>query len=298
MFALMTIKEIYRDYLVQLQPIYSANEAMVITDWVFEKVACLHRSDQIKNPQQTLAPEITTQLESCLSDLLQHKPVQYVVGEAWFYKMKLIVNEQVLIPRPETEELVQLVVDYCGKEKKLPSISGDRISILDIGTGSGCIAIAIKKNLPTTMVYAIDVSKGALLVAKENALLQKAEIDFIEIDFLNETNWNQLPKVDIIISNPPYIPLNEKKILDKNVTQFEPHKALFVKDSAPFIFYEKIAIFGKTHLLNNGTIFVEIHEEYAKQTAAIFENDYQVEIKKDIFGKQRMLIITKQLVDL
>jgi release factor glutamine methyltransferase len=297
MFALMTIKEIYRDYLVQLQPIYSANEAMVITDWIFEKIAGVHRSELIKNPQQRPSSEINVQLDSCLTDLLRHKPVQYVVGEAWFYKMKLIVNEQVLIPRPETEELVQLVVDYCGKEKKLPSISGDRISILDIGTGSGCIAIAVKKNSPNTIVHAIDISKGALLVAKENALLQKADIDFIEIDFLNESNWNQLPKLDIIISNPPYIPLNEKAILDKNVTQFEPHKALFVTDSAPFIFYEKIAVFGKTHLVNSGTIFVEIHEEYAKQTAAIFENDYQVEIKKDIFGKQRMLIITKQSAD-
>jgi release factor glutamine methyltransferase len=294
MFALMTNKEIYRHYLVQLQPIYSANEAMVITDWVFEKVAGVHRSELIKNPEHRLPSEITVQLDSCLTDLVRHKPVQYVVGEAWFYKMKLIVNEQVLIPRPETEELVQLVIDYCEKEKIMPSKSGDRISILDIGTGSGCIAIAVKKNLPTTMVHAIDVSKGALLVAKENALLQKAEIDFIEIDFLDESNWNQLPKLDIIISNPPYIPLNEKEKLDKNVTQFEPHQALFVKDSAPFIFYAKIAIFGKTHLLNNGTIFVEIHEEYAKETAAIFETDYLIETKKDIFGKQRMLIITKK----
>ena len=294
MFALMTIKEIYRDYLVQLQPIYSANEAMVITDWVFEKIAGVHRSELIKNPQQTLSSEINVQLDSCLADLLLHKPVQYIVGEAWFYKMKLIVNEQVLIPRPETEELVQLVIDHSGKEKIMPSKSGNKISILDIGTGSGCIAIAIKKNLPNAMLHAIDVSKESLLVAKENALLQKADIDFIEIDFLNESNWNQLPKVDIIISNPPYIPLKEKEILDKNVTQFEPHQALFVKDNAPFIFYEKIAIFGKTHLLNNGTIFVEIHEEYAKETAAIFETDYQIETKKDIFGKQRMLIITKK----
>jgi release factor glutamine methyltransferase len=294
MFALMTIKEIYRDYLIQLQPIYSANEAMVITDWVFEKIAGVHRSELIKNPQQTLSSKITLQLDSCLADLLLHKPVQYVVGEAWFYKMKLIVNEQVLIPRPETEELVQLVIDHCGKEKIMPSKSGDKISILDIGTGSGCIAIAVKKYLPNSMLHAIDVSKGALLVAKENALFQKADIDFIEIDFLNESNWNQLPKVDVIISNPPYIPLNEKEILDKNVTQFEPHKALFVTDTAPFIFYEKIADFGKTHLVNSGTIFVEIHEEYAKETAAIFETDYQIETKKDIFGKQRMLIITKK----
>jgi release factor glutamine methyltransferase len=294
MFALMTNKELYGQYLLQLQQIYSPNEAMVITDWVFEKIAGLHRSDLVKKPLQSLSADIAEQLKSCLQDLGRHKPVQYVVGEAWFYKMKLIVNDQVLIPRPETEELVQLAIDYGKTKGGSTGESGDRISILDIGTGSGCIATAVKKHLPNARVQAIDVSPGALLVAKENALLHNAAIDFMEIDFLNELTWNQLPNLDIIISNPPYIPLLEREKMDKNVIEFEPHKALFVPDNTPFVFYEKIASFGKTHLLPDGRIFAEVHEEYAKETAEIFDTDYQVEIKKDIFGKQRMLVIVKK----
>jgi release factor glutamine methyltransferase len=161
---------------------------------------------------------------------MQHKPIQYVLGEAWFFKMKFKVNDQVLIPRPETEELVQLVIDDCNYKKYTPE-SGEILSILDIGTGSGCIATALKNNLSNTLIHAIDISTGALEIAKENALNHKAEINFIEIDFLNENTWEQLPNIDIIVSNPPYIPHEEKKILDKNVTQYEPHQALFVRDS-------------------------------------------------------------------
>lgn len=294
MFALMTNKELYGQYLQQLQAIYNANEAMVITDWVFEKIAGLQRSDLVKNPLESLPEKISEQLKSCFQDLFRHKPVQYVVGEAWFYKMKLIVNEQVLIPRPETEELVKLVIDDSITTKGLTSESGGSSSILDIGTGSGCIAIAVKKHLPDARVYAIDVSPQALLVAKENALQHNAAIDFMEIDFLYENAWYQFPKFNIIISNPPYIPFFERHTIDKNVIEFEPQKALFVSDNYPFIFYEKIAAFGKTHLLPNGRIFAEVHEQYAKETAALFETDYGVEIKKDIFGKERMLVIVKK----
>jgi release factor glutamine methyltransferase len=293
MFALMTNKQIYRQFLHQLEQIYSSLEAMTITDWTFETVAGVKRSDLIKNPDQVVENKIILQLNSCLIELMQHKPIQYILGEAWFFKMKFKVNDQVLIPRPETEELVQLVLDNYNN-KKYSQESGEILSILDIGTGSGCIATALKNNLTNSVVHATDVSEGALEIAKENALNLKAEINFISLDFLNENSWHQLPNIDIIISNPPYIPFEEKKILDKNVTQYEPHQALFVTDSSPFIFYEKIAAFGKKHLLANGKIFVEFHEEFAIQTAAIFEVDYLVEIKKDIFGKDRMLIINKK----
>ena len=293
MFALMTNQQIYRQYLRELEQIYSSNEAMTITDWVFEKIAGVKKSDLIKNPEQSIETEKITQLNTCLSELLQHKPIQYVLGEAWFFKMKLTINNQVLIPRPETEELVQLVLDDYNNKKDTPEFS-KILSILDIGTGSGCIATALKINLTNSIVHAVDISEGALKVAKENALQHKADINFIEIDFLNETTWEKLPKVDMIISNPPYIPIQEKKILDKNVTEYEPHQALFVLDSSPFIFYEKIAAFGKSHLLPNGKIFVEVHEDFAKQTASIFELDYQVIIKKDIFGKNRMLLINRK----
>jgi release factor glutamine methyltransferase len=221
-----------------------------------------------------------------LNELLLHKPVQYVLGEAWFYHMKLKVNGHVLIPRPETEELVeQLIKD---RKSKLTDPA-----ILDIGTGSGCIPIAIKKNLPASIVTGIDISKDALILAKENATLHNAHISFKQVDFLDETAWSGLGLFDIIISNPPYIPVHEKEKLGKNVTDFEPHLALFVPGNSPLVFYEKIAAFGRDHLLPNGKIYLEIHEDFAKETAALFMKNYQtVMIKKDMYGKERMLLIT------
>ncbi len=292
----MISREIYRQYLQQLQQIYSAGEAAVITDWVFESVADLHRADIIKNPEHTIIAEKASQLNDCLTALLQHQPVQYVLGEAWFYKMKLKVNEKVLIPRPETEELVQLVANNL-KESFNDQSTGviQPLSLLDIGTGSGCIAIAVKKSLPEVMMTAIDVSPGALSVAKENAAVQQTAITFLQSNFLDENTWKDLPVYDIIISNPPYIPLNEKDKLDKNVTAFEPHTALFVPDNEPLLFYKKIAVFGLLHLTDNGKIYVEMHEDFAEATAEVFKKYYRVEIKKDIFGKERMLVATREL---
>jgi release factor glutamine methyltransferase len=286
MFALMMLKELYRNFLVQLQKIYSLSEATVITDWVFEKTASLKRSDILKNPEKIISPAAGELIQNTLQELLLHKPIQYVLGEAWFYHMKIKVNEHVLIPRPETEELVeQLIKD---RKSKLTDPA-----ILDIGTGSGCIPIAIKKNLPASKLTAIDISKDALALAKENAALHNTHISFTELDFLNEGNWPALGMFDVIISNPPYIPVTEKEKLDKHVTDFEPHLALFVPEKAPLIFYEKIAVFGRDHLLPNGKIYLETHEDYAKETAALFHNNYQtVMIKKDIYGKERMIIIT------
>lgn len=281
----MTIKEQYRFFLQQLQTICNLNEATVMTDWVFESLAGIERFDVIKNPDLPLSATQEEALNNALSALLQHKPLQYVLGEAWFYNMKLKVNEHVLIPRPETEELVQLVLTHVTTNQIAAP------TILDIGTGSGCIAIAIKKNTPVAIVTAIDVSGDALLVAKENAINQDTTMLFFQTDFLNEAQWTALPTFDIIISNPPYIPINEKEKLDINVTAFEPHQALFVPDNAPLLFYEKIAVFGKTHLNPAGKIFMEIHEDYAKETADLFSPFYsKVAIKKDIFGKERMVV--------
>jgi release factor glutamine methyltransferase len=286
MFALMMIKDLYRNFLVQLQKIYSLSEATAITDWVFEKTASLKRTDILKSPEKIITPAADELIQKTLQELLQHKPVQYVLGEAWFYRMKFKVNAHVLIPRPETEELVeQLITD---RKSKLTDPA-----ILDIGTGSGCIPIAIKKNLPASKLTAIDVSKDALALATENAAMHNAPTNFILLDFLDESTWPTLPLFDIIISNPPYIPLNEKEKLAKNVTSFEPHLALFVPDNSPLIFYEKIAAFGRDHLLPNGKIYLETHEDYAQQTAALFRHHYQtVMIKKDMYGKERMIIIT------
>ena len=282
----MMIKDLYRNFLVQLQKIYSLSEATSITEWVFEKMASLKRSDILKNPEKKITPAADKLIQETLQELLLHKPVQYVLGEAWFYRIKFRVNAHVLIPRPETEELIeQLITD---RKSKLTDPA-----ILDIGTGSGCIPIAIKKNLPASKLTAVDVSKDALALAKENATLHNAHINFMLLDFLDESAWPSLQVFDIIISNPPYIPLNEKGKLAKNVTDFEPHLALFVPDKSPLLFYEKIAAFGRDHLLPNGKIYLETHEDYAKDTAALFRTNYQtVMIKKDMYGKERMIIIT------
>ncbi|MEO6720785.1 MAG: peptide chain release factor N(5)-glutamine methyltransferase [Ferruginibacter sp.] len=285
----MTIKEIYSKYLQDLQALYSANEASIITDLVFVATAGIQRADLVKNPTLIPADEIINTLNFRLDELLRHKPLQYVLGEAWFYNMRLIVNEHTLIPRPETEELVKLVIDEC--QQKVAG-ENDVVKILDIGTGSGCIAIAIKKNLPAMNMTAIDLSSEALLISKENAAAQNVQIDFLQLDFLDELQWKNLGTFSVIVSNPPYIPVSEKEKLDKNVTDFEPSTALFVPDQSPFLFYEKIAAFAKDHLLPGGKIFLEINEEFGKETAAIFSNgNWIAEIKKDMFGKERMIVV-------
>ncbi len=285
----MTYNKLYRSFLEQLQAIYTMAEASVITSWVFEKLAGIKKIDFIKQPALEPENEIADRLDAALQQLLQHTPVQYVLGEAWFCKMLFKVNHQVLIPRPETEELVNWLLDDYKKEATFPT----SVSILDIGTGSGCIAVALKKNLPAANVTAIDISAGALAIAKENALINKVEINFFQLDFLHEQLWQTLPYFDIIVSNPPYIPIGEKAQLDKNVTAYEPHSALFVPDSKPLLFYEKIALFGESNLKAGGSIYVEVHEKYATQTAELFEGyKYDVETKKDIFEKERMLKLT------
>ena len=280
----MTIKELYRNFLLRLQGIYELSEAITITDWAFEKIASLKRSDILKKPTQQLNPSTTRSLNDALDQLLEHKPIQYVLGEAWFYNMKLNVNEQVLIPRPETEELVEWIILNRKSQLTDPSI-------LDIGTGSGCIAIALKKNLVASKITAIDQSEKALEVAKGNALLHNTTINFLQLDFLDESQWDQLALFDVIISNPPYIPMKGKTAMAKNVVNFEPHTALFVPDENPFIFYEKIAAFGKIHLQLNGRIFVEINEHFAKEVFTIFKKYFtEVQIKKDLSGKERMVM--------
>ena len=284
----MTIKEYYRHYLRKLQTIYDLDEASVMAGWVFENKAGLKRSDILKDPELILDTDTIEKLNYTLQRLMQHEPVQYVLGETWFCNLKLKVNKHVLIPRPETEELVEWIIEDIKIEK-----NERHISIIDIGTGSGCIAIALKKKLPTTNIIAIDLSKEALVTAKENAIDNDAKIDFIQLDFLDESSWEALPKFDILVSNPPYIPVNEKEKLDKNVTLFEPHNALFVPDNSPLLFYEKIALFAKQHLKEEGKIYAETHEEFANATAHAFSKQFeQVALKQDFFGKNRMIKVT------
>lgn len=281
----MNLSTFFRNFIQQLQQIYSAHEAANITDMCFEKIAGITKSDVIKNPAFSLSEVHFKNLEASLAELLIHKPVQYVLGEAWFYKLKFKVDESVLIPRPETEELVNEVFDFI----KMYSSK----NILDIGTGSGCIPISIKKEFPESIIIAVDVDEKAIAIAKQNASTHQTEINFIEMNFLDKDNWNAFEKIDVIISNPPYIPIAEKELMDKNVTIYEPHLALFVPDEQPLLFYEAIALFSKMHLAENGKVFMEVHENLANEVANVFsEHQFQTEIKKDIFEKERMVMAT------
>ena len=280
----MILNDIYRKYLTALQAIYSKGEASRITEMIFEHHGGISKSDVIKEPMQIIQDALYNRLEVSLAELLKHKPVQYITEEAWFCNMKFRVSGSVLIPRPETEELVHEVLLYADKD----------MSILDIGTGSGCIPVVLKARLSGVKVTAIDTSSEALAIAAENAKANNTSIDLVKMDFLNEADREKLDSYDIIISNPPYITKAEMISLDKNVTSFEPHLALFVPDSDPIIFYRKIAEFGKGHLKKYGKIFMETHEDHAKAVAGHFQSEgYNARIKKDMFEKERVVIANR-----
>jgi len=288
----MTVSKAFNDLKTRLESIYEKREAENIADWIFENVTGLKKWER-RNNESDLDGDQLLQVNKFLEELLQHKPVQYVLNEAWFYRRKFYVNEHVLIPRPETEELVEWICD----DVRNKNFGTTDISIIDIGTGSACIPISLNLELANTAVTAVDVSESALAVAQKNADELQTKIFFKKINFLDENTWKELGVYDIIVSNPPYIPLAEKQILAKNVTEFEPAIALFVENENPYIFYERIAEFSKLHLKENGKIYVEVHEEYAKNVENIFENaGFISTIKKDIYGKERMICASKLLL--
>ena len=280
----MSIQEAYKKLLFQLYELYDNREAANIADMVIEFVTGQRKTDRIMHKTIPLNFQQQEQLEILTQELLQYKPVQYVLKESWFSGMKFFVNETVLIPRPETEELINWIIQEI-KDNKIASNN-----LLDIGTGSGCIPISLKIRNEKLAVSALDISKEALDVAAKNADNLNAKINFICSDFLDENTWNNLPVFDIIASNPPYVKQSESETMRKIVTDFEPHLALFVPDEDPLLFYKKIARFCKAHLSKTGNIFVEINEGLGEEVAALFKNEnYVIELRKDMHGKDRML---------
>jgi release factor glutamine methyltransferase len=281
---LMTIQEARKQLQDKLTRIYSKTEAENITEWVIEHVTGTSRSDRILNKNPGLSELQTEFLKETEKRLLTHEPVQYVLGEAWFCGMKFYVDKNVLIPRPETEELVEWIISNL----KFPI---DKLKILDIGSGSGCIPVALKRKLRKAEVWSCDISTEALKVATRNAETLGADINFRQVDFLNREERKKLPVFDIIVSNPPYVPEKDKGQMNPNVLDYEPHTALFVPDKDPLIFYRAIADFGEQHLNTTGSIFLEIHEESGDAVKKLFESEYfcSVEIKKDMQGKERMV---------
>lgn len=281
----MIFKEYYRFQLEALEKIYprsqAANILQILYEWAFGLNALQIKTNHFFEP----SVEHVTKANQAFEKLLQHYPIQYITGETWFYKRKFKVSPTVLIPRPETEELVELIVKIF---KNKPNLQ-----LLDVGTGSGCLAISLQRELLQANVMAIDISEDALAIAKENSILLHAEIQFKKLDFLKESNWDNLPAFDVLVSNPPYIPQGEEEILDKEVTAYEPHLALFVADESPLLFYKKMADFAKNHLQKEGVIFMEMHQDYAEEVKKLFtENNFRAEVIKDISGNARMLQAT------
>ena len=244
----------------------------------------LKRVDVALNPNFKLSDAEVEKWNIILADLQQEKPIQYITGEAWFYGLRLEVNENTLIPRPETEELVEWII-----ESQKSKVQSQKCEILDIGTGTGCIPISLKTNLPQANVSAIDVSEKALEVAKRNAVSNKVDISFIQADILEVEDLSQY--FDIIVSNPPYVRNLEKQEIKKNVLDYEPHLALFVEDTDALLFYRKIAQLALKNLSPNGLLFFEINQYLGKETVELLDNlgFKNIELKKDIYGNDRMI---------
>jgi len=276
-----SIKLYYNNLIYKLTKIYPEIEAKSISFIVFEHLLNYNKIEFFENQNTNFPPEKINKLNEIEQRLLNFEPVQYILESTEFYNLNFYLNKNVLIPRSETEELVDLIIKENSNTNK---------SIIDIGTGSGCIAISIKNNIKSANVYATDVSEDALLVAKQNAKSNKINVHFIKDDILNSQIDSEL-KFDIVVSNPPYIPLSEKNKLNKNVTDFEPHLALFTPADDPLIFYKKIAEFSCKHLVDNGNLYVEVHENFAKDVMLLFESYGYNEVKiiNDMNNKPRFV---------
>lgn len=278
------LKDMIHFYHKELEGMYDTNEIEALLSLAAEYYIGFSKTDLITKTENNINQSDVLKLYDCCKDLKRGIPIQYLLGETWFYSLKFKVNSSVLIPRPETEELVDLIL----KENKTT------LSFLDIGTGSGCIPICIKKNNPGSTVYAIDISAEALTVAISNARLNKVEVVFIEGSVLGLPSLTKLlvGEMDVIVSNPPYIKSSEKKSMTQQVLDHEPHLALFVEDEDAIIFYKRIIDLCKTHLVKSGRLYFELNpltaesvKEYARNSS-LFKN---VELIKDMSGKLRFL---------
>ncbi len=312
----MHLQQAQQQLLVELKALYHEREAATIADWVMEKVTGLKKIDRILGKNRELAAAEGDLLKKYAAELATHRPVQYVLQESWFFGLRFYVDEHVLIPRPETEELVEWLVEEVASSKPQAE-SQAPFTILDVGTGSGCIAIsvavALKKRLrqmspggaassafiaaplSPPVIYACDISAEALAVARRNAATHQTPIEFLQLDFLDPNQRSFLPSVQAIISNPPYIPIGEKPGMAPHVVGFEPHLALFVADNDPLLFYKTLAAFGIDRLQPGGALFVEIHEALAAGVIQLFYTAGfpHVTLKKDMQGRDRMIKATR-----
>ena len=277
----MTIRNYRSQFIQTLTPIYDATEAESFFYLILENRLQMKRVDLALHPEIEFSESQLQDYNDILKKLEQQIPIQYILGSTSFYGLEFEVNENVLIPRPETEELVSWILSNHD--------SSTHLKILDIGTGSGCIAIALAKNLPNAQVFAIDVSEKALATAKNNADRNEVKVNFIKQDILNTENLEQ--SFDIIVSNPPYVRNLEKDEIKQNVLAHEPHLALFVEDQNALIFYDKIANLSQRHLNPNGQLYFEINQYLGKEMVQLLEQKgfSAVELRKDIYDNDRMI---------
>ncbi|MCF6213250.1 MAG: peptide chain release factor N(5)-glutamine methyltransferase [Flavobacteriaceae bacterium] len=320
----MDIKTLKSTFMTGLSDVYPASEISSFLFLLIEKRLRLTRIDLALQPNLEITLADKKYFLKALSRLIKNEPIQYIIGTTEFYNLTFRVDKNVLIPRPETEELVSWILNEVGRQKSKDksSIKEEKnalttdhkrqtTNILDIGTGSGCIAIALAKNIPQAHIWALDVSKEALKIAQQNATLNKVNINFIELDILEantivgkpqqshpnketDTATSHLSKdvkFDIIVSNPPYVRQLEKVEIKDNVLKHEPHLALFVDDNNPLLFYDKIADFTKKYLKGNGDLFFEINQNLAKEVCSLLKDKgfNKRVLKKDLFGVDRMI---------
>lgn len=284
---MLTIGRAFYDLKDTLRTLYDDREAAAIAHEMLNYITGLDKSRRLLHKDDTLTSEQQARYNIAKTDLISGKPLQYVTGVAWFLGREFMVNNAVLIPRPETEELVQwMISDFGNKENQ---------KILDIGTGSGCMPISLKLALPQADIMACDISLEALDVAKANAERLGADVKLLQLDFLNEEQREELGAFNIIVSNPPYIPELEQERIHTNVKDHEPHIALFVPDNDPLIFYKAIASFATDHLTAKGYIYCELDAGHAQATKELFVNQgyADVELKEDMHGNLRMLRVMK-----
>jgi release factor glutamine methyltransferase len=304
----MTLAEAEKNFISQLAPLYDKEEAKELAFYVFHQLSGISKSDFFLKRDHRISDKDESSSILVLEELKTGKPVQYIFGETVFYGLPLKVNPSVLIPRPETEELVEWVLKEVGGRKtedgrrktegrsRRSEVGGQNPkskirNILDIGTGSGCIAIALKRHLPEAKVYGLDISPDALEIVRQNALLNNTRIEFLNADILKNTNPLPNIKFSIIVSNPPYITSAEKQQMHINTIKYEPHSALFVPDKDPLIFYKHIIDFARIHLLAGGLLFFEINENLGAQITDLLDQKgfSDIALRQDMQGKDRMI---------
>jgi release factor glutamine methyltransferase len=283
-----TISDVFIAFKNRLTDVYDSQEMEAVILLVINEITSLSKAIIKAFPEKEISSKQASQFEDILVQLQTGRPIQYILGHTEFFGLNFLVNPSVLIPRPETEELVNWIINSW----QLAVGSWQQpYHVLDIGTGSGCIAISLKKNLAEAAVSAIDISAEALETAKENARLNEVEINFVQADILNFKSEIEIPKFEIIVSNPPYVTLADKEQMHINVTGFEPHTALFVPQNNPLIFYKAIANYALNNLVNNGLLFFEINESYGQEVVQLLADKgfKNIELKKDMGGKSRMI---------